>query len=121
MTNDNATLYHCTSGKDRIGVATALILSALNVDRGVINANYLESNQYRQPIINADLNKAKKYTSDQRVLDVLQDIESVKQSYLDEYFNELTNKYGDVDQYLHNQLGLTNQDIQQLQNKYLIR
>lgn len=121
LTNDNATLYHCTSGKDRTGVATALILSALNVDRGVINANYLESNQYRQEIVNADLTKAKKYTSNQRVLDILQDMESVKQPYLDEYFNELSKTYGGVDQYLHNQLGLTDQDVQQLQTKYLIK
>ena len=117
---DNATLYHCTSGKDRTGVATALILSALNVDRGVINANYLESNTYRQATIDADLAKAKKYTKDQKVLDILQDMESVKQPYLDAYFNELNAKYGSVNDYLHNQLGLTDQDIQTLQAKYLV-
>lgn len=120
LTNDNATLYHCTSGKDRTGVATALILSALNVDRGVINANYLESNTYRQATIDADLAKAKKYTKDQKVLDILQDMESVKQPYLDAYFNELNAKYGSVNDYLHNQLGLTDQDIQTLQAKYLV-
>lgn len=119
LTNDNATLYHCTSGKDRTGVATALILTALGSDKQTIGLNYLESNSYRQIKVNNDLQRARKYTKSQRILDVIQDMESVKQPYLDEYFNELTSRYGGVTQYLHNQLGLTDQDIQQLQSKYL--
>ena len=39
-------LYHCSAGKDRTGIATALILEALNVDRDTIMQDYLLSNQY---------------------------------------------------------------------------
>lgn len=96
-----------------------MILTALGSDKQTIDLNYLESNSYRQIKVNNDLQRARKYTKSQRILDVIQDMESVKQPYLDEYFNELTSRYGGVTQYLHNQLGLTDQDIQQLQSKYL--
>ena len=38
---EGALLYHCTMGKDRVGTATALILSALGVPRETIYADYL--------------------------------------------------------------------------------
>ena len=38
------TLFHCTSGKDRTGFASALILSILDVDRKTIYEEYLFSN-----------------------------------------------------------------------------
>ncbi len=38
-------LVHCTSGKDRTGVVTALTLSILGVDRGVIEEDYALTNR----------------------------------------------------------------------------
>lgn len=38
-------LIHCTAGKDRTGVTTALLLSILGVDRGVIEADYVLTNR----------------------------------------------------------------------------
>lgn len=40
-------LFHCTAGKDRTGVAAALILRALGVSRADIIADYLLTNKYR--------------------------------------------------------------------------
>lgn len=40
-------LFHCTAGKDRTGVAAALILRALGVSREDIVADYLLTNRYR--------------------------------------------------------------------------
>lgn len=38
---DNATLFHCSAGKDRTGLAAALILSALGVSREDVVEDYL--------------------------------------------------------------------------------
>ena len=38
-------LIHCTAGKDRTGVTTALLLSILGVDRDVIEADYALTNR----------------------------------------------------------------------------
>jgi protein-tyrosine phosphatase len=44
-------LYHCSTGKDRAGFATFLLLSALDVEPETILANYLESNHWNRRLI----------------------------------------------------------------------
>jgi protein-tyrosine phosphatase len=44
-TGDGATIVHCMAGKDRTGVAIALVLSALDVPRDVILADYALTNE----------------------------------------------------------------------------
>lgn len=39
-----AILWHCTAGKDRCGIVTALVLTALGADQDSIMADYLRSN-----------------------------------------------------------------------------
>ncbi|MEK9213236.1 tyrosine-protein phosphatase [Sphingomonas sp. 2378] len=41
--------FHCTAGKDRTGVAAALLLSALGVPRATVIEDYLLSNQHMAP------------------------------------------------------------------------
>lgn len=43
-------VYHCTSGRDRTGFATAMLLSALGVPQVVIEADYELSNDYRRDL-----------------------------------------------------------------------
>jgi protein-tyrosine phosphatase len=43
-------VYHCTSGRDRTGFATAMLLSALGVPRAAIEADYALSNDYRRDL-----------------------------------------------------------------------
>lgn len=45
-TNPKMVLFHCTQGKDRTGIAAALILHALDVEEDVILNDYLETNLY---------------------------------------------------------------------------
>jgi protein-tyrosine phosphatase len=42
-------LYHCTSGKDRAGWMTAIVLTALGVPRELVLRDYLLSNDYHRP------------------------------------------------------------------------
>lgn len=43
-------VFHCTAGKDRTGVAAALVLDLAGVDRDVIVDDYLLTNLYRTPV-----------------------------------------------------------------------
>ena len=43
--SQGAMLWHCTEGKDRCGMTTALVLEALGVDRDTILQDYLETNR----------------------------------------------------------------------------
>ncbi|WP_152414537.1 tyrosine-protein phosphatase [Blastomonas sp. AAP53] len=49
LADDGAVMYHCSAGQDRTGIASALILSALGVDRATILADYHLSTQLRRP------------------------------------------------------------------------
>lgn len=42
-----AVLLHCSAGKDRVGWATAVLLTLLGVDRATVEADFLASNDYR--------------------------------------------------------------------------
>ena len=44
-----AVLWHCTEGKDRCGLTTALILEVLGVDRKTIMEDYLKTNIVNLP------------------------------------------------------------------------
>ncbi|HEY1295226.1 MAG TPA: tyrosine-protein phosphatase [Chloroflexota bacterium] len=44
-------VFHCAGGRDRTGVAAALILSAAGVSRETIFADYLISNEYLVPLM----------------------------------------------------------------------
>ncbi len=47
--NTGAILWHCTEGKDRCGMTTALILEALGTDRSLIMVDYLKTNLVNMP------------------------------------------------------------------------
>jgi protein-tyrosine phosphatase len=50
LEDDSPLVFHCTAGKDRTGVAAALVLLALGVSREVVEHDYLFTNQvYRRP------------------------------------------------------------------------
>lgn len=44
-----AVLWHCTEGKDRCGLTTALILEILGIDRKMIMEDYLKTNLVNMP------------------------------------------------------------------------
>ena len=46
---DGAILWHCSEGKDRCGLTTALVLEALGIDRDAIMVDYLKTNEVNRP------------------------------------------------------------------------
>ena len=89
-----AVIYHCTAGKDRTGVATALILEALNVDESIIEQDYLLSNQFL----------AKKYESYISQNPSLADLFLVHSEYLEGAIDTIKKHYYSVEDYLTNTL-----------------
>lgn len=49
LRDEGAVMYHCSAGQDRTGITTALILSALGVDRETIVRDYHLSTDLRRP------------------------------------------------------------------------
>lgn len=104
--NRTPILFHCTAGKDRTGFASAIILSALNVEFDKILEDYLNSNIYLKQkyahilMINPDY----KYLID------------VFPEYLEHSFKTIVQNYGTVKEYLTNVLGI---DLQLMKELYI--
>ena len=93
------TAFHCFAGKDRTGVAAALILKSLGVSDEQIFADYLKTITARKQENQAILD----YLRDQLTSSQLEDVAvalTVQKSYLERYFKAIKQNYGDFDNYL---------------------
>lgn len=89
-------LFHCAAGKDRTGVAAALILSALGISPEVIMEDYLLSNRLYRPLVPGTT-----HIPD----DVREAILKVRPSYLQAAFGAMTEGWGGPERYLERALG----------------
>ncbi|QIG80455.1 tyrosine-protein phosphatase [Stakelama tenebrarum] len=110
--------FNCSAGKDRTGVAAALLLTALGVPRETVFEDYLLSNQYFKP---ADLSgqdgpEAAFYRSLPE--EVIQALMGVERDYLEASFAGIEARSGSVEGYFEQELGLTPTDIQKLRDLY---
>ncbi|MEM1124734.1 MAG: tyrosine-protein phosphatase [Bacteroidota bacterium] len=110
-------LFHCTAGKDRTGLGSALILAMLGVEREVIFGDYLMSNYYRNKKINKSLRKATLVGVDQRIA---QPLVEVKSSYIAAAFEAMDKKYGSVENFLNVEYGLDEVKLAAIRNQFLM-
>lgn len=116
---DGPVLWHCTYGKDRTGVAAALLLYALGVDEDTIMEDFLLTNEvYRENITKMEAGlKAAGY--DDAVVGEAQAMAGVKGEYLKAAFDAVKKEYGSMENYIRNQLGVSDEALHQLREKYL--
>lgn len=93
-TENTAVVYHCTAGKDRTGVATALILEALEVDRSLIMSDFMLSNVLLKGKYDTLIKENPKY----------EDVFLVQSEYLNDAYDAIEKTYGSVEEYLTNVL-----------------
>lgn len=99
-------LYHCTAGKDRTGMATALILYALGADDKLVMDDYLLSNKYIEA----------KFAKEIKAYPNLLGLFSVKQEYLQAGLDAIKKNDGSVENFLTKKL---NVDIKKFKELYL--
>ena len=99
-------MFHCSAGKDRTGMAAALILYALGVDDEIIMQNYLLSNIYL----------ANKYSKYVEKYPAIKPLLEVKPEYLQSGIDWIRKDYGSVDNYLTTALKV---DIPKFREMYL--
>lgn len=102
LESETPVLYHCTAGKDRTGIITALILTVLRFDKQTIYNDYLLSNNYRKSFVDKRLSLARNlhFIFPKLDIGVLEKLSWVETAYLDAAFNEINKKYGSVDRYI---------------------
>ena len=113
-------VYHCTSGKDRTGFATMLLLSALNVGRDTIVEDYLLSNYYRYEMNQKRLRRLRYARVIKRKLDpeTIAPLMIVDERYINAAYDAIEEKYGSVDVFLAEEYGLDAEKRAELIDRY---
>ncbi|MFI6777405.1 tyrosine-protein phosphatase [Nocardia sp. NPDC050412] len=110
---DRASLYHCTSGKDRTGWLTYVVLRAVGVPEPTARQDYLLSNQYRAAA-DAKLREQVKQAGLMQNPDLLIPLQEVGDQYLDTAIAAMDQAYGDFGKFLTQGLGLDGGTLVQL-------
>lgn len=110
--NNYPVIIHCSSGKGRTGIVTALILTTLGVNEDTIMEDYRLSNDY----FNIPSASEYAYNLPPRSQEAITTLFSAKEDFLNAAKKEIERKYGDVPNYLHKAIGLNKKEIKKLQN-----
>lgn len=101
-------VYHCTAGKDRTGMASALILFSLGVDDCTVIADYLLSNRYLKG----------KYDVYIKQNPAIEPLLEVRETYIRAGLQQIERSYGSVDKFLRETLGV---DVKLMKEMYLYK
>jgi len=116
---DGAILFHCFAGKDRTGVASAIILTLLGVSQEDIIRDYMRSNRARSAENRTMLAEAKENGFNEQELRVLQAQLSVRSQYLKRAISTAEKNYGSLYNMARNGLNVTDIELDRLCKKYL--
>lgn len=112
-------LWHCTGGKDRAGTAAVLLLSALGVDRETILDDFALTNYFNETSIAYMGTRAMELTSDPKLINDVMYLTGVNRDYMELMLDTIDSAYGSMENYLMTAIGLTADEILQLQAMYL--
>lgn len=114
-----STLWHCTQGKDRTGVASATVLLALGVSREDIMKDYMATNRsslIKNKLIYLGVTIA---AFSLHTASSLNNLLISRREYLQAVFDEMDARFGGTAGFLHDGLGLSDGDISRLRAIYL--
>lgn len=112
-------LFHCTAGKDRTGMGAALLLTALGVPRETVMQDFMASNYYLHDHTERVVWRARFGSLFRVDGQRLRSIMSVHAVSMENAFAAVEAKYGSVDQYLEQVLGLDEERLERLRTLYL--
>ena len=120
-----AILWHCTAGKDRAGIASALIEEILGVPREEIIADYLATNEYLKRELSFLSGFVKKQAGiedgaeNQLAEEAIRNLFKARKEYIESFYGEVDRRYGSFRRMTKDALGLNADDISLLREKYL--
>lgn len=106
LQEDKATLWHCSLGKDRAGIATVILLELLDVDRQTIYDDYLYSSSCL-------------FKEDTPLDSIEGCFYYAQKEYLDAFYDEINKDYGNLEN-MFKKIGFSKEMKQALKNKYLV-
>ncbi len=112
-------LWHCSQGKDRAGLASALVLAVLGASREVIIKDFDMSNQsYARQIEMLSAHVREKEGGDEAVA-FIRAMVGVSRENFEAVLDLIDQKYGSMSKYIENQLRFSKEEQLQMRAKYL--
>jgi protein-tyrosine phosphatase len=105
---------HCTAGKDRTGMAVALMLMALGASRETIMGNYLLTNDYRARTI-----EHAAATAPPEHRELMRAASGVQEHILGGALDSIAEEYPSFEDYLSDEFGLSAADLDDVRSIYL--
>jgi Protein tyrosine/serine phosphatase len=118
-TPDGAVLWHCSQGKDRTGIGAAVVLGALGADRETIVADFDRSNDSYRPLVNRFCAIVEKHGGSELEKDVVRAFMGVSTRNFCRTLDLIDKQWGSLESYITAQLGLTEEDLAALRDRYL--
>lgn len=117
--DDGGILWHCFQGKDRTGWGAAFILSALGVSTEDIIADFDLSNLAYRELVNRLNNDIITKGGGEPQMDVVQAFMGVSTKNFRRTLTLINTEFGSMNDYLRNQLFLTDEDLRILRKRFL--
>jgi len=89
-------VFHCTAGKDRTGVLSAIVLSLLGVDEPTVVADYALSGEAMQRL-RAKL--MRKYPEGRETIENIDEVFSAEPAQMEQLLDHVRERYGSVEAY----------------------
>lgn len=113
-------VVNCTAGKDRTGIASALVLTALGVPYETVREDFLLSNGAPgMDTLQSALSGGAASPLAKLPADVVAPLVGVEGIYLDNAFDQMRKDYGSVDGFLEKELGVGPREIAVLRKRML--
>ncbi|MBP5172669.1 MAG: tyrosine-protein phosphatase [Bacteroidales bacterium] len=119
-TENGTILYHCTQGKDRTGIASALLLAALGADRDTIVADFDATNKTYEKDVRKYSRRVRFWGGKEEEIAVVKAFLGCNTDNFIKALDAVDSKYGSMEAYLKGPMGLTDEDILILRDRYLI-
>lgn len=119
LSPDQAVIFHCTAGKDRTGVGAILLLAALNVDRQTAINDYLLTNTINHDFLQHTVDQIDAAGKSDAFAQNTLSLMSVSPNYINVALEIIDRDYGSIKNYVQQYLGVTDQELRDLQRLFL--
>ena len=118
-TENGAVLFHCTQGKDRAGIASALLLAALGASRETIIADFDATNRVYEADVRKYTRRVKFWGGKEEEIGVVKAILGCNTDNFVKVLDRIDAEYGSLESYLEKALGVSAADREVLRGRYL--
>lgn len=117
---DGSILWHCTEGKDRCGIVSALFLLLLDVDKDTVFSDYLETNKVAQKKADKYYFLVKNILRKKREAETVRELYLAKEEFLQAALSAIEENFQSVDNFIRTKLQISDEVKAKMKEKYLV-